>query len=580
MALPMIVTTRAVESLRAHRRPPLRFADGRGDALFIESGAQDMTRWFGVVVAGLLASTTLGGLSAQAATPRDTLVIATAIDDIVNLDPAELFEFSGSDVANNIYNTILELDPYNLDKGYQPGIAESWTVSADSLNYTFKIRQGVKFHSGNPLTAADVVFSLHRAVILKKTPSFILTQFGFNADNVKQRIRQTGPFEVQIAVDKPYAPSFLLNCLTANIASVVDMKTAMANEKAGDMGYEWLKTNSAGSGPYRLRQWKASDNYTLEKAEGYAFMQGKWQTVDAPIKRIIARHVPEAASQRLLLQKGDVDVARNFGPDDIEAARKDANLRVAEDLKGYIWYFSANMKHPVLSKPEVLEAMKYLIDYDTMRQTILRGTVVVHQAFLPRTFLGAIDDAPYRLDVDKAKALLAKAGHANGFNITMDVRSISPVMDMAQAIQATFAKGGIKMEIIPGDGRQTLTKYRARNHDLYIGRWGPDYPDPHTNADTFARNPNNAQEANLTGLLTWRNAWAIPEMTRATDAAVLEKDNAKRVQMYGEIQRDHQRSSPFMIMFQHVMLTAARKNVSGLLTGGPTSDVYYYTVKK
>ena len=110
----------------------------------------------------------------------------------------------------------------------------------------------------------------------------------------------------------------------------------------------------------------------------------------------------------------------------------------------------------------------------------------------------------------------------------MDTINTSPVIDIAQAIQATFAEGGVQLEIRPGDNKQTLTKYRARNHDIYIGRWGPDYQDPHTNADTFASNPDNRDEARLTGKLAWRNAWDIPEMTAKTAAAVLERDAAKR----------------------------------------------------
>src|SRR3546814_4606294 len=119
-----------------------------------------------------------------------------------------------------------------------------------------------------------------------------------------------------------------------------------------------------------------------------------------------------------------------------------------------------------------------------MESTILAGQYKIHQSFLPEGMLGAIPDQPFSLDVEKAKQLLAEAGYPDGFSITMDVRNTSPTSDMAQTIQSTFAQAGIKVEIIPGDGGQTLTKYRARNHDIYIGQWGPDYQDPHTNADT------------------------------------------------------------------------------------------------
>ena len=213
-----------------------------------------MTKVSAALAAVLLASTAVPAL---AATPRDALVIAATIDDITSLDPAEIFEFSGGDVANNVYDTLLSIDPKALDKGYVPGAAESWSVSADGLTYVFKIRNGMKFHSGNPVTAEDVVFSLSRAVKLNKTPAFILNQFGLTKETVDQKVRATGPMEVTMSIDKAFAPSMVLNCMTATLTSVVDMKVAMANQKDGDFGYEWLKTHSAASGQYKLVNWKA-----------------------------------------------------------------------------------------------------------------------------------------------------------------------------------------------------------------------------------------------------------------------------------------------------------------------------------
>jgi peptide/nickel transport system substrate-binding protein len=199
----------------------------------------------------------------------------------------------------------------------------------------------------------------------------------------------------------------------------------------------------------------------------------------------------------------------------------------------------------------------------------------VHQTFLPEGFLGALDENPFALDVDKAKALLTEAGLPDGFAVTMDTINSSPVIDIAQAIQATFAQGGVALEIIPGDNKQTLTKYRARNHDIYIGRWGPDYQDPHTNADTFASNPDNSDAAGLTGKLAWRNAWDIPEITAETAAAVLERDAGKRAEMYRDLQRKVMETGPFVIMFQDIDLIAERSNVAGMIWG-PSFDSNSY----
>ena len=94
-----------------------------------------------------------------AATPADTLVVADAIDDIVSIDPHEAFEFSGIDLNNNLYDTLVELDPAKPGE-MVPGLAESWSVADDGVTYTFKIKQGITFSSGNPLTAEEFLSTL------------------------------------------------------------------------------------------------------------------------------------------------------------------------------------------------------------------------------------------------------------------------------------------------------------------------------------------------------------------------------------------------------------------------------------
>ncbi len=141
------------------------------------------------------------------------------------------------------------------------GLAESWTVSDDGLTYTFKLKPNLTFASGNPITAEDVAWSFERAVKLNKTPAFIIQQFGLTADNVTEKAKAADPSTFVFTVDKGYAPSFVLNCLTATVAAVVDSKlvkehaavvTASAEYKFdNDFGNGWLKTGFAGSGPFK-----------------------------------------------------------------------------------------------------------------------------------------------------------------------------------------------------------------------------------------------------------------------------------------------------------------------------------------
>lgn len=525
--------------------------------------------------AAAVAAASLLALSAAAptlaATPKDTLVVALAFDDIITLDPAEAFEISAGEVMGNAYDRLLRYDVADPSK-LVGDLAKSWTVSADGKTFSFELKPGLKFASGNALSADDVVWSLQRAVLLDKTPAFILTQFGFTKDNVKERIKQTGPLTLTLTTEKVFAPSFVLNCLTANVAAVVDKKLALSKEASGDMGYGWLKTNYAGSGPLKIREWRANEVVALERNDNY------WGAKSV-MARVIYRHLKEPATQRLLLEKGDVDIARNLGPQDLAALAASKDVKTTATPKGTVYYISLNQKNANLAKPEVREAFKWLVDYAAIGDTLMKNIGVVHQNFLPIGMLGASTDKPYKLDVDKARALLAKAGLPNGFKVTMDTRSVQPITGIAEALQQTLKRGGVELEIIPGDGKQTLTKYRARQHDIYIGTWGADYWDPHTNADTFARNPDNADDAKSKPL-AWRNAWAIPELTKKADAAVLERDSAKRKTMYEEIQAEFRKTSPFVMLFQQTEVAAYRANVEGLKIG-PTSDsTYMFKVSK
>ncbi len=506
-----------------------------------------------------------------AETPADTLIQAWTIDDIISLDPAEIFEFTASEIAGNTYETLIGYDPKNVADIFGK-VAESWEISEDGKTISFKVKEGRSFASGNPITAEDVVFSLTRAVKLDKSPAFILTQFGFTPETVDDLIVQTGDYSFDFKMDKPYAPTLVLYCLTATVAMVVDKKLVMEHEVDGDFGYEWLKVNYAGSGPFTIREWRANEVVVLERNENYAG--------DKPaMARAIYRHIPETATQRLLLQQGEIDIARNLAAEDIAALKQDPNVTLEAGVKGSIYYMGLNQKNEFLSKPQVRQAMKYLVDYQTIADTIMAGKVEVHQAFLPKGFLGAVNDTPFSLNVEKAKELLAEAGVPDGFTVTMDTRNTPEITAMGQAIQQTMAMAGIKLELIPGDGGQTLTKYRARNHDIYIGRWGPDYQDPHTNADTFARNPDNSDDA-ASKPLAWRNAWDIPEMTAKADAAVLEADADKRAQMYVELQKESMETSPFVIMFQEIEVLGERNNVKGFVMGPSFNDNSFAKVTK
>ncbi len=169
----------------------------------------------------LFAALAVTGGQATAGTPKDTLVMAKNISDIITLDPAEVFEFTGGEVIANIYDRVMMFEAEDLST-LVGGAAESYTISDDGKTITLKVRANQKFHSGNMMSSADMAFSLRRVIKLNKTPSFIFTQFGWNADNVDSMVTATDASTVSLKTTTGLSPGLVLNAMQAGVGSVVD----------------------------------------------------------------------------------------------------------------------------------------------------------------------------------------------------------------------------------------------------------------------------------------------------------------------------------------------------------------------
>jgi len=518
----------------------------------------------------------------QAATPDDTLVQAMAIDDIISLDPAEVFEFTSTELIDNSYALLVRFNPDDPANVINE-LAQDWSVSDDRLTYMFHLRDGVKFASGNKVTAHDVAFSFERVVKLNKSPAFLITQFGLTPENVAEKAKAVDDLTFQLTVDQPYAPSFVMSVMTSSVTAVVDKQ--LVQEKAEkvepsdtypydtDFGTAYLRDGYAGAGIYKIMNWRANEAVVLEANENFFGQAPK-------LKRVIYRHMKESAGQRLALQAGDVDVARNLEPGDIEAIDGQEGLTLTSSPKTRINYLSLNQKNEILANPKVREAIKYLVDYEGIEATIIKGIGVSHQNFLPSGQLGALDENPYSLNVEKAKELLAEAGHNDGFTISIDVATGQPQMGIAESMQQTFAQAGIKLEILSGDSRQILTKCRARLHEICFSRWGSDYNDPHSNTSVFAANPDNSEDA-VVKTVAWRSGWDIPELTKQTEAALLEVDTQKRAKYYEDIQRQVLADGPYVIILQQIEVAAHSDRVKDYKLGlGVASSLVNNTYKE
>ena len=307
-----------------------------------------------------------------------------------------------------------------------------------------RLRDGVKFSSGNPLRAEDVVYSWKRVVVLNKSPAFLLTQLGWTPENIETMVKADGN-KVVVKYAGDFSSAFVLNVLAARPASVVDAVTVQANEASGDMGNAWLKANSAGTGAFVLKAFRPAEILNLEANPNYF--------LGAPaIKGVIIRHVAEAATQQLLLESGDVDIAKNLTPDQIAGLAGKDTIKVETYPQAAVHFLSLNQKTAALQPEAVWEAARYLVDYKGMTDSFLKGQMQIHQAFWPSGFPGALDDNPYSYDPAKAKQILADAGVKTPINVTLDVINSTPFTDMAQSLQAGFAEGRHQLRDHPGHG--------------------------------------------------------------------------------------------------------------------------------
>ncbi|MDP9836261.1 peptide/nickel transport system substrate-binding protein [Neorhizobium huautlense] len=510
------------------------------------------------------------GPAAIAATPKDELVIAITMTTMRGLDPHEINQLEAAEVVANLYDRLIALPPDNITDP-QPSLAESWTISEDGKTFTFKIQQGVTFHSGNPVTAHDVEWSLHRLVKLGLAPSTDLRQWGFSAKNVDELIRAEDDHTLVLQTPEVWNPNLILYSLASYSTSIVDATFLAGKEKDGDWARNYLQTADAGSGPYSLVTWRSNQLLIADAFKDY------WKGMPA-MKRVYMGHVPESSAQRLQIDAGDVDVATRLSSTDLSGLERDGKVTV-QKVPGFGFYYLAlNQKDEILSNPKVREAFRYLIDYDGLANSVMKYYGTKQQTIIPAGLPGASDEMPYKLDVDKAKQLLAEAGYPDGFSKVYFAQPGTPESELGVSLQNSAAKAGIKLDLQIGD---QIGKFRSRQFELFSSRTGERLPDPHAVLQSYATNANNADDAKLSGLVAWRSAWDVPkDIQDMVIAAAHETDAEKRDALYARINETYLRASPALVTsFQRTDPKAVRHEVKGYV-GHPTWLTRWDTVTK
>jgi len=280
----------------------------------------------------------------------------------------------------------------------------------------------------------------------------------------------------------------------------------------------------------------------------------------------------EATSRRLQVENGDIDVAWEMFPDQVKVLEGKDDLKIARVAALQIWYIGMNVSKGPLKDKRVRKAIRYAVNYDGIIKDIMGGAGVQTNTFIPKGFAGYQDKIIYRTDLDKARQLLKDAGYPDGFEVEMDHGDQTPYPAVAQVIQNALGKVGIKVKLNKLISAQLWPKYRAQKHELILARWGPDYIDPHTNAQPFA--DYKAKQ------LCWRNVYYNEETSGLIQQAGVEMDNDKRIALYQKANDMIQEEGPYVFLFQPLYQHAVRKNVKDFYAAPTFSLWKLYSVSK
>lgn len=421
-------------------------------------------------------------LLASASVAGKTLVVCTDANpegfDVVQFNSLVTTNAS----ADVLFNRLVEFDAASGE--LKPGLAERWTVSEDGRVLTFTLRRNVAFHTtdyfkpGRLLNADDVVFSFQR-MLDPAQPWHQVAQSGFphaqsmQLPSLVKAVEKVDPLHVRFTLNHPDAT--FLAMLSMGFASIYSAEYADQLMKAGTP--EKLNAQPIGTGPFVFKRFQK--DAVVRYAANAEYFGGK-PTVD----NLVFAITPDASVRLQKLKRGECQIALSPKPLDVEAAARDASLKVEQTPAFMTAFVGINSQHPPLDNPKVRQAINLAFDKGSYLKSVFAGSAIAADGvYPPNTWSYARDIPGYPRDLDKARALLAEAGHKDGFKTTIWTRPSGSLLNPnpsvgAQLLQADLAQIGIQAEIRVIEWGELIRRAKAGEHDLLFMGWAGDNGDP------------------------------------------------------------------------------------------------------
>ena len=473
------------------------------------------------------------------------------------------------EIPLNIYDRLVDIEvKEDGSSEIVPSLAESWEISGDALTYTFHLRQGVKFHNGEELTADDVEYSFTRQLSVEGA---VNTDFLAQIKGASQLLEGTADqlegfetvddYTFTITLSEPYAG--FLACLSTPGCSIYNRE---ATEAAGDQ-FGLDPSVTVGTGPFRLTDWTINDQLVLTRYEDY------WKG-PSELPGVVIRIVPDTETQRMMFESGELDVVDlDYLPDAVDDFTTRYPDQIVSGPRVGTTYFTMNQNIEPFQDVRVRKAVQMAIDRQAILDALYGGRGQVENGIYPHGLYGFNSSLPeITYDPEEAKALLAEAGYANGFEmqIAADSSASDATNQALEIIQAQLGEIGIQAEIQNMDESTWLATRNSGEMGSFMSTWTADYNDPDNFIYTLFGTPENTKLRSLN--------YSDTEVMERVQKARTIVDADERIAEYQALEEKIvTEDAAWVPMYSRTHSFAVSKRVQGFeVPWNGLSDCYFY----
>ena len=445
------------------------------------------------------------------------------------------------EVPFNIFDRLVDVEvDADGNSKIVPSLAENWDISDDGLEYTFHLRQGVKFHNGNDFTAEDVAYTFHRMLTVE---SGVNTEF---IDQIK---------------GAPFA-GFLASISSPGV-SIYDSE---ATEAAGDQ-FGMDPAVTVGTGPFEFSSWSFNNQLVLTRNEDY------WKGA-SKLPGVVIKIIPDTETQSMMFESGELDILDlDYAADSVDRFTETYPDQIVQGPRVGIVYFTMNFNKKPFQDVRVRKAVQMSIDRQAILDALYGGRGQVEQGIFPHGLIGFNpDQEEIKYDPEAAKALLAEAGYADGFDMEIAAdSSASDTMTMAlEIVSDQLAEVGIRAEIKNYDESTWLETRKSGELGSFMSTWSADYNDPDNFIYTFFGNEEKTKIRSI-------NYPDTEVMARVAKARTIVNEDERLAEYKALEEKIVHEDAAWVPMFSRLHLFAVSKRVEGFapLWSGLSDQLFY-----